>query len=534
MITQLFGYNRDGSLADTPEITIKYHAYHRRPIDINGTSLRYNSRGRRAGKSGRSYRGYGAEIVEAENGTETCFISSPGGLIAIYNGKTHQRIVRNRQNSVCVCGGAMVQYSPFGEYAAVGALPRRMYTGYEYDTEWSVYNARRRLYSPKVRTFFSVDPKLQFSSPYLYCMSDPFNNVDPTGEMSTGGIVNIVVTAATIIASIVVTILTAGVAAPAATEASVAESFAGADIEAAAFAGIPNAGDAAVAQAWALARADAGDIVGAAGRRTIWDAQQRGVAEGVINTAKNRGKIAYEAAMKAGKKAAGWVGGIGIAAAGPAGVAADAASGEHIGAYDAVNKALLQPAIAIASAAATFGIAAMLKPFLAPAVEAVGRVSVSKFIAYGIGGTAGGLMGGIASSAANRENFGAAKTWETIGINTGIVAVMAMGFHGVNSISKSIANRMSVKLGFAAIRMPALPVNAPPPPVSDSESLHASVFSSSDSGSGGIVSFTAAVEPLVSPEPFGAVPEVPAGLGLHGGAPAILDVPGEVTALWGY
>jgi RHS repeat-associated protein len=402
-----------------------------------------------------------------------------------------------------------VHYAPFGDFAAHGdTLPRRMYTGYEYDAQWGLYNARKRLYSPTMRVFISVDPKFQFASPYLYCMSDPFNLVDPTGEMSIGNIVSLIITGITIVASIAITILTFGAAAPAAAEAEVASTLEVADMAAVNSAREVAQGFADVDRMAYLADTPIKDIaragnMGAKGMRSIDSAERAGVDEYILVGARSNGRRAFNQAVRTGKRAATGVAAGGTFTAGVGGVSADAGSGEHISAYRAVNDVLIQPVIALASAGAAFGIGRALQPVLTPVLGTVGRMSVSKIVSYGIGGAAGGLMGGIVSSAANKQNLGATKTWENIGIMSGAMAALAGIFSLTGSIGKALANNAGIRIGLRATRVPVQVMAeeaspGPAPVIADT----GSVLSAGGLPADG--SF------------MGPVPEVPAGAGLPG------------------
>lgn len=100
-------------------------------------------------------------------------------------------------------------YSPFGQLLESGTAEGApsnpfMFTGQWFDDEISQYFSRARMYDPALMRFTARDPvRGKFREPltlhmYLYCLNDPINNADPTGEFHLGG----VVTSATINASI--------------------------------------------------------------------------------------------------------------------------------------------------------------------------------------------------------------------------------------------------------------------------------------------------------------------------------------------
>ena len=81
-------------------------------------------------------------------------------------------------------------YEPFGLTADITenvSNPFR-FTGQFYDSEIAQYYLRARMYDLTLLTFTARDPVLgRFQEPltlhaYLYCLSDPINGVDPTGE----------------------------------------------------------------------------------------------------------------------------------------------------------------------------------------------------------------------------------------------------------------------------------------------------------------------------------------------------------------
>jgi RHS repeat-associated protein len=445
----MFTYNRDGSATSIQNAEIEYHKYNRMPVAVNGTLLRYNSHGMRIRKGDRIYRGYGKEIVETGDGGEICFIISPNGLIYIHSGETRMPVSRNRQQSVCSFGSSLLYYSPFGEFASYGNLPRRLYTGYEYDSEWDMYNARKRLYSQKLRNFISVDPKFQFASPYLYCMSDPFNSIDPTGEMSTGTIVNLAINAAMIVASIVVAVLTWGAATPAVAAADDAVVAAEAEINAIA-APLEETTEEFARVELALARDDLSPVqrsfIGY--RSGILFGRRRAMADriaasrAVLNNQRNVLAAAKPARLDAVTKNVGKVAAVGMLASGPATLTAKEASGEHISSSEAINDMLIQPAVAILGMGVGVGVGmGIIKAAAAIADVTFAQASkmlATRLLSYTIGAASGAFTSGVVSSAANKENMGSGKTWENIGIGVGVAAGVAFITAGAPSAKNGI------------------------------------------------------------------------------------------------
>ena len=84
-------------------------------------------------------------------------------------------------------------YSPFGQLLESGTAEGApsnpfMFTGQWYDDEISQYFLRARMYDPVLMRFTARDPvRGKFTEPmtlhvYLYCLNDPINHIDPTGE----------------------------------------------------------------------------------------------------------------------------------------------------------------------------------------------------------------------------------------------------------------------------------------------------------------------------------------------------------------
>jgi RHS repeat-associated protein len=439
-------YNRDGSMTNTSAATIKYHAYHRMPVDVNGIKLRYNSRGMRISKGERSYRGYGDDMVESANGAELCYVSSPNGIIYTHSGGLSVPVLRNRQRSVCACGASLVHYAPYGEFAAYGdVLPRRMFTGYEYDEEWDMYNARKRLYSSALRVFVSVDPKFQYSSPYLYCMSDPFNSVDPTGEMSAKTIADIVVNAVLIVAEIVITIVTWG---------------AGSEVFAANAQDIVNAedvlNDTLLAREARLAGVETeierreGELEAdhmiriMAKREEIFREREVDIA-GKTKRLNNLKLARRNLHLRNFKKTAAAAGALAVGASGVK-LGAEAAAGEHISASEAIDAMLIQPAISILGMGVGSGVGMGVikaavslgtRDFVVETFNSIIKRFSSRLLSYTIGAAAGALTTGVVSSASHKEDLGSGKTWTNIGIGVGVAVGLAAITAGVSPLRRA-------------------------------------------------------------------------------------------------
>jgi len=85
-------------------------------------------------------------------------------------------------------------YEPFGEMFTTECTETIenpfKFTGQYFDSEIEEYYLRARQYNPHLARFTSREPVAgQFKEPltlhkYLYCMSDPVNRIDPSGELS--------------------------------------------------------------------------------------------------------------------------------------------------------------------------------------------------------------------------------------------------------------------------------------------------------------------------------------------------------------
>ena len=90
-------------------------------------------------------------------------------------------------------------YDPFGELYPAPDFEETVdnpfkFTGQYFDSEIKQYYLRARQYDPHIARFTARDPVFgRFQEPltlhvYLYCLNDPVNNMDPTGELTLGGI----------------------------------------------------------------------------------------------------------------------------------------------------------------------------------------------------------------------------------------------------------------------------------------------------------------------------------------------------------
>ncbi|MBF0625153.1 MAG: RHS repeat-associated core domain-containing protein, partial [Magnetococcales bacterium] len=186
-------------------LQFQYDSRSNRVVKTSGATTRLYQRG---------INGWPLVEIDQESGTTTAtteYLYGPDGLFALrIDGNIHP-ILKDHLHSVraVVDSAGTLQtafhYSPFGAVIASTGdtdLIRYRFTGYEYDGETGLYNAAARLYDPALKRFYSVDPRLQFFSPYVYGGSNPVSMLDPTGEAAwwailVGAVVGVAVTVAT-------------------------------------------------------------------------------------------------------------------------------------------------------------------------------------------------------------------------------------------------------------------------------------------------------------------------------------------------
>jgi len=147
------------------------------------------------------------ELDESGNMTKT-YVYANGQILAQHDGPhtaakyfyLHDRLGSVRQ--VIDTSGNVKNcytYQPFGELFAMETtenVPNPFkFTGQYYDSEISEYYLRARQYDPHIGRFTSRDPiKGKYKEPltlhqYLYCLNDPMNMIDPSGELSAASLV---------------------------------------------------------------------------------------------------------------------------------------------------------------------------------------------------------------------------------------------------------------------------------------------------------------------------------------------------------
>lgn len=141
----------------------------------------------------------------------TEYLYGPTGLFAVRRSGLVHPVLRDHLRAPRLLGDpaggvhTALQYEPFGELLGAyrdPAMLRYRFGGYELDPETGLYNASARLYDPKLRRFYAVDPAQQYASAYAFAGNDPLTTFDPNGTspwwaMLIGAIVGTVVTIAT-------------------------------------------------------------------------------------------------------------------------------------------------------------------------------------------------------------------------------------------------------------------------------------------------------------------------------------------------
>lgn len=162
---------------------------------------------------------------EVEGGQRRSLLENGGMVLAERQGDEVVLFMTDGQGtSLGRVGSAdepFLSHTPFGDRPAssgLGSLPG--FQGERLDPSTGCYLLGRgyRPYNPRLMRFCSPDSWSPFEgggiNAYAYCLGDPVNLKDPTGHISAWGWVKIGVTAALTVASVALTIVTLGGAAP--------------------------------------------------------------------------------------------------------------------------------------------------------------------------------------------------------------------------------------------------------------------------------------------------------------------------------
>ncbi len=178
----------------------------------------------------------GALVRQTGGGNTIDFLYDENGSVysIVYNG-TQYYLVKNLQGDVTqirsVYGTVLVEYAYdawgnvldiSGTYAStLGQNNPIRYRGYYYDSETSLYYLNSRYYDPAMRRFINADDidflgadeGLLSYNLFAYCLNDPVNRTDDSGNLSIKNWIKIGVGAIALGAAIALTVATGGGAA---------------------------------------------------------------------------------------------------------------------------------------------------------------------------------------------------------------------------------------------------------------------------------------------------------------------------------
>ncbi len=180
-------------------------------MEKDGTSISYtyNADGKRISKTvdgiTYNYHYLGDQLVEMTWGSNRMRFSydAIGAMSVNYNG-TDYFYLRNAQGDVTglvdSTGTKVVSYTydPWGESwgvsgtlaSTLGAMNPLRYRGYVYDTETGFYYVSSRYYDPEIGRWINADSYISTGNGVLeknmfaYCLNNPVNMVDPSGEIA--------------------------------------------------------------------------------------------------------------------------------------------------------------------------------------------------------------------------------------------------------------------------------------------------------------------------------------------------------------
>lgn len=149
---------------------------------------------------------------------DTAYIYGPVGLMGFIENGLYFSVLKDHEGSIRLIVDqnktvvAAFDYLPFGQIARSYGTSDFMfrYTGQEWDEDLGIYNYHARMYDPDLGRFYQVDPKRQYSSPYIYAGNSPVNLIDPSGEFSWNAFCGGLTSAVEIIAGVGLDVITAG------------------------------------------------------------------------------------------------------------------------------------------------------------------------------------------------------------------------------------------------------------------------------------------------------------------------------------
>ena len=205
----------------------------------NTLSYSYDENGLRTQKTvngtATQYRYHGSVLISQVTGSNKLLFSYDvnGNAVAVnYNG-TYYYYVRNGQNDVIRLidgsNNTVVEYTydSWGRLlSCTGSLASTLgtqnpfrYRGYIYDTDTGLYYLQTRYYDPEVGRFINADIYVSTGqgvlghNMYAYCLNNPVNRTDDTGNLSVGNWIKIGIGAIALGAAIALTVATGGGAA---------------------------------------------------------------------------------------------------------------------------------------------------------------------------------------------------------------------------------------------------------------------------------------------------------------------------------
>lgn len=182
-------------------------AYGRSLTAYDGNTFSYDARGRRISKNDITFTyDSNGNLIKQSNGLE--FFYDHTGVFAVkYNGSTYFYRKDAQANIVALLdntGAVVVKYkydawgnckvlnadrSEITDSNQIGILNPFRYRSYYFDTETNLYFLKTRYYDPEIGRFMTIDD-ISYLDPesinglnlYAYCLNNPVNCIDPTGN----------------------------------------------------------------------------------------------------------------------------------------------------------------------------------------------------------------------------------------------------------------------------------------------------------------------------------------------------------------
>lgn len=204
-LTQTYGYDSGGNIQSSSFRgidQIAYSALNNLPVRLglsnNTIDYSYNAQNQRVvnqqsvGTSKVYVHGLNEYPLLEITDTTVQYIYGVGGLLAMIKDGNLYFVLKDQQGSTRAVVDeegtvkTMLDYMPFGQLIQNGigdsSFIDYKFTGQELDHETGLYNYRARFYDPELGRFYSIDPKFQYGSPFVYCINNPLNLMDANGE----------------------------------------------------------------------------------------------------------------------------------------------------------------------------------------------------------------------------------------------------------------------------------------------------------------------------------------------------------------